>query len=62
MKFTAASTRPRPASLYHGLLTPEVDRPVCKIEESTLIAAGSTIQANVGRGLICTQPNGAGRG
>jgi serine/threonine-protein kinase len=50
--FSAASTRPQLTISHRGLLTSEPDRPVCIIQESTLITGGSAVQAKLGRGLV----------
>ena len=50
--FSAASTRPRLTISHRGLFTSEPDRPVCIIQESTLITGGSAVQATLGRGLV----------
>ena len=50
--FSAASTRPQLKFSHRGLFTSEPDRPVCIIQESTLITGGSAVQAKLGRGLV----------
>ncbi len=50
--FSAPSTRPRSTISHHGLFTSEPDRPVCLVQESTLVTGGSAVQATLGRGLV----------
>ncbi|MGZ5997421.1 MAG: hypothetical protein ACXWN0_17335, partial [Isosphaeraceae bacterium] len=50
--YSAASTRPRLTISHRGVFTSEPDRPVCIIQESTLITGGSAVQATLGRGLV----------
>jgi serine/threonine-protein kinase len=47
-----ASTRTKPSDPRSPLFQPAVDRPVCRLIESTLIANGTAVRAELGRGLI----------
>src|SRR5262249_25035980 len=50
--FRAAPTQPRPIDPPGRLFSIPTDRPVCRLIDSTLIANGTAVRAEVGRGLI----------
>ncbi len=50
--FLAKTTQPQPEDRLHPVFNMTVDRPVCRVMNSILIAHGTALRAEVGRGLI----------
>jgi serine/threonine-protein kinase len=50
--FRATTTEPKPADPTQPIFTIPVDRPVCRIIDSILIASGMALRAELGRGLV----------
>jgi serine/threonine-protein kinase len=52
ISFRAVTTRPKSSDPLQGLFTVPVDRPACRLVESTLVAHGTALRAELGRGLV----------
>jgi serine/threonine protein kinase len=50
--FRAATTQSQPDDRLHPVFDRHVDRPVCRVVNSVLIANGTALRAELGRGLI----------
>jgi serine/threonine-protein kinase len=50
--FRAATTQPRPFEPLQPMFTVGLDRPVCRLIDSTLITNGTALRAELGRGLV----------
>jgi serine/threonine-protein kinase len=60
--FRAATTRPKTLDSLQPLFTVAVDRPVCRLVESTLIAHGTAMRAELGRGLVALSQSAVAAG
>ena len=60
--FRALTTRPKSGDAHQRLFTVPVDRPVCRLVESTLIAHGTALRAELGRGLVALSQCAVGAG
>lgn len=52
VEFLAPTTRPVSVAYGRSILTPQIDRPVCRLIGSVLITDGSALSCETGRGLI----------
>ncbi|HZW34390.1 MAG TPA: hypothetical protein VFF52_26945, partial [Isosphaeraceae bacterium] len=60
--FRAVTTRPSRSEPRRPLFTVAVDRPVCRLLDSTLIAHGTAVRAELGRGLVALSQCAVGAG
>jgi serine/threonine protein kinase len=52
ISFRARTTEPKPTDPLHPVFNIPVDRPVCRLADSILIANGTALQMELGRGLV----------